>query len=427
MISAPPLGSIARSSTKLLDGRQSAIRRRFRHQSAVRKLLPHERVSDCCWTPVPDAVGIDVVQYDNGSTGYQRLQQCNSVWACPVCAARIGRERHEQAQKTINGSMMDGYHVVMATLTMRHSAYDTAPKLLESMLGTTGNRKGTAWDKLISGGRWSRFCKKYGYVGRIRSLEVTHGENGWHPHLHILLVLEDKADLEDLWYDLAHMWLDALERVGRDGEAEAAVHVTDADKDIADYIAKWGREPKADNRWGAARELTSQTIKRANEGGRTPAQLLELYSDMGDKKAGALFKEYALAFKGERQIVISQGLRKLYLTDDDSAGDDDDEFNIMATLSRSLWNDIRAMGLRGELLEAASESAEQLKTFLREYNMPDALPISPDMTPPPPSSPGSSVTVWLSPPPEPPPPRLAYYRAIGAVGASEPPPTQTNF
>ena len=65
-------------------------------------------------------------------------------------------------------------------------------------------------------------------------------------------------------------------------------------------------------KWGAAEELTLTAKKEArSKTGRSPFQLLADYAERDDKQAGALFAEYAQTFKGLRQLVWSDGLKKL--------------------------------------------------------------------------------------------------------------------
>ena len=83
-------------------------------------------------------------------------------------------------------------------------------------------------------------------AGRIRSLEVTHGQNGWHPHTHELLFVDPKMPAEWLRNELANLWLKACTKVGLfrpglDDEAAFLRHSVDVragDSGVADYLAK---------------------------------------------------------------------------------------------------------------------------------------------------------------------------------------------
>jgi len=45
-----------------------------------------------------------------------------------------------------------------------------------------------AWRRTTTGRAGKDFRKLLGIKGTIRALEVTHGQNGFHPHLHVLLL-----------------------------------------------------------------------------------------------------------------------------------------------------------------------------------------------------------------------------------------------
>ena len=40
---------------------------------------------------------------------------------------------------------------------------------------------------VISGRAWIKLRKRLAIIGTIRAMEVTYGEHGWHPDLHVLV------------------------------------------------------------------------------------------------------------------------------------------------------------------------------------------------------------------------------------------------
>ncbi|MBW5466231.1 Rep protein, partial [Pseudomonas aeruginosa] len=50
-----------------------------------------------------------------------------------------------------------------------------------------------AWRRTTTGRAVKDFRKLLGIKCTIRALEVTHGQNGFQPHLHVLLFLEQDA------------------------------------------------------------------------------------------------------------------------------------------------------------------------------------------------------------------------------------------
>jgi hypothetical protein len=170
--------------------------------------------------------------------------------------------------------------------------------------------------------RWSR-------LGNVKALEVTYGEHGFHPHIHEVIFaapgMQDAAgDIEEL--RLA--WITAVIKVGlspaskRDAMIEHAFDLK-AGAFVTDYIAKFGREPAPScrqidalkDRWGVHSEVTRFTTKIGTTGkkdyiGLTPFGLLADYAENNDAQSGMLFREYAEAFNGKRQLTWTPGLKK---------------------------------------------------------------------------------------------------------------------
>jgi hypothetical protein len=196
----------------------------------------------------------------------------------------------------------------MLTLTTRHDKKDDLLELL--------NQLKAAKHRFSSHRAYKAFKKKL--IGSVTATEIQGGGwNGWHPHFHLILVLDmSQEDAIVETEKLRSAWLSSLESQGLSG-TDAAFDVQDATF-AGKYIAKFG----------AAEELTlSKTKKSRGSGSRNPFQLLADYSEHGDKHAGQLFKEYASVFKGRQQLVWSNGLKKMaqveVLTDDEVAELDD--------------------------------------------------------------------------------------------------------
>jgi len=150
--------------------------------------------------------------------------------------------------------------------------------------------------------------------------------------------------------------------VGGSANRENGLTVVFGEKDISDYLEKWGRLPKQSS-WTVVHELTKQPVKVGRRGGRTPYELLIDYG-AGDKKAGTLFVEYASAFKGSSQLQWSRGLRDMLgiskeqsdavlIEETDSA-----EGDVLALLDRQEWVLILNSGKQAELLKVAGSGNE---------------------------------------------------------------------
>lgn len=353
-----PLGTTAKS-VRHSEGRSD----RFRHQRHAAQLLGGQaRVGLCRWSVISKSAGVDMVasSYGDGQgdrVHYEGLQTCGSVWACPCCGARISETRRDEMNQLLSWARAHGYRVMMLTLTARHGRDDDLADLLDRMKDAKQ--------------RWARHRAyrriKLGLIGSVTATEVTGGgAHGWHPHFHMILILDDDTDLTPL----RDAWLASLRGAGLDG-AGAAFQAQGADAAGA-YIAKWG----------AAEELTlSQRKKGRGRTGRTPAQLLAASCDEGDREAGHLWAKYAIVFHGRRQLVWSRGLKELAgvgeVDDQEAARDQQQDGQIetaRANIPHQVWRDdvaARRADRRAELLDRAEEvGPEQAADELVAGHMP---------------------------------------------------------
>jgi len=197
------------------------------------------------------------------------------------------------------------------------------------------------------------FWSYHRIVGSIRALELTHGVNGWHPHLHVLFFLGDDVKIIPFEQDLKSLWSSALSRSGKYASWSHGVDVRFTDAHVAEYVAKYGKEPN----WTVAHEVAKAPAKMGRDS-RSPLQLLSDYAD-GDLPAGELWREYAATLKGRKQLFWSPGLRELLglvveQTDEEIAKSQDEIAVLLAQLNRDQWRAVVANDARGELLEAAT-------------------------------------------------------------------------
>ncbi len=328
------------------------------------------RVKGCGHTPVGATVGI--VRGDHGGHHFSGIETCGSVWVCPVCAARITERRREDVKATLEAALAEGSQAAMFTLTIPHTRFDD--------LGSLRRGVSKCWEKVQAGVGWKAMKARSGFIGSIRALEVTHGGNGWHPHLHVVIVFDqglNQDGLSGFSSELFARWARAVEREGFGHCSEKAFSmepITDAEG-VSKYCQKWG----------AAEELTKAHVKKGREGGRTPFQILSDIHDAehvelieGDdgrqlRQDRALFSNYATAFKGARQLTWSRGLRQRYLdepeqTDEQIAGEEpessDQEANTEALIAREVWRPIADAGLQAQVLSAMDRAGSKGVTAL---------------------------------------------------------------
>jgi hypothetical protein len=337
---------------------------RFAMQSVARSILPGSQTAKCLRVPFRPTVDV-LYSPSTGSASFGGLVTCHSVWACPICAAKISERRRVEIQAAMTAWKAQGGSVVLLTLTHGHGPWDPLSGLLrgedQALKRFFGCRQGV--DLMSALGR----------VGHIRAWEVTHGRlravsNGWHPHFHILLFLRSSHhDLE--WAEdwAFRIWHNACRLSGLSLPSRShGVKLEDGSRAAA-YVSKMGLEdpPSA---WGLDAEMTKGHIKRARDG-ETPFDFLRACLAGEDPQARALFREFAGAFKGKKQLVWSRGLRERLgvdlVTDEELAGTHEDDAEILGRLSDQDWRLVLRFDVRGELLELARHGWEPVERFLQ--------------------------------------------------------------
>lgn len=275
---------------------------RWALKSVVNKLMPKSRTSKCHRWRIPTQKPTVYRKHDaeKPRAFYGGLEVCANVWACPVCAAKISERRREELKRAIEEAKRQGLHVSMLTLTAPHYKSDDLAGLLDKMT--------SAQTKLWKDKAGKRLIETYGIVGRIRAFEVTYGENGFHPHFHILLFTErffEPSSMSEAFY---RVWKHCCVSKGLgEPSLKHGVRVDVADEAIGDYVAKWGLDS----------EMTKGHVKRSKTG-YSMTDLLRAYLYTNDKQFSNLWLVYAKAFKGKRQLVWTNGLKSRLLVEEQS-------------------------------------------------------------------------------------------------------------
>ena len=330
---------------------------RWSLKSVANKLLPGSRTSKCMRWRRPDHQ-IELCRgSETGKAYYHGLQVCASVWACPVCAAKITERRRAELVAASAIAKAKGMQVMLATLTVPHGLGDDVSSILDRMQ--------KAYAKLSSTRAGAGFKKSIGLVGTIRALEVTHGENGFHPHFHILYFIKPGASVTPLEveFSLCGLWQDACLKVGLPlPDSKHGCRVDDGSW-AARYCSKWGLES----------EMTkSHTKSSKGKSGRSMWDLLRaVLADPDDKKSGALFQVYAKAFHGRRQLYWSNGLRKLLAvvgkTDEEVANEEvEDTAVVLAEFTDDEWRAVYSTKSESALLDLAEKAPHAVPGYLKE-------------------------------------------------------------
>lgn len=369
-VSAAPLGIYAKTEAKalewgfqfdqetgeILDAPADPKRhraQRFALKSVVNRLLPTSRTSKCCRWRVPKQSLQVHRSIEHGKAFFSGLQVCASVWACPVCAAKISERRRAELVTAVALAKSMGMHVKLLTLTVPHGLGDDLPTLLVQIRN--------AWRRTTTGRAGKDFRKLLGIKGTIRALEVTHGQNGFHPHLHVLLFLEQDATNGCVQGLFTPIWQDACTKAGLPRPSDAHGCRVDDGSKAAAYASKWGLES----------EMTKSHTKQGRNGSRTPWDFLRAFLERSEgwEQSAHLFRTYAAAFKGQRQLYWSNGLRALLAlgeeaTDEEVAAVQEDSAKVLAKLDDEQWSAILATKSEALVLDMAEEHPEALPVLL---------------------------------------------------------------
>ena len=246
--------------------------------------------------------GVGIVARKNAdgsnSAGLSGLSSCHSVWLCPTCGPRIAFHRAREIREIMTAwAEREKGQFLFLTLTMKHKKSDALDDL---------------W-KAISQA-WTRFSRHYsfkkhsnngsGMGGWLKATEVTHGSNGWHVHLHVLIFVRDPLPMISDTNKLFLRWGEIVESEGFSADP-GAQDMRFANPDdvavLAGYLNK--------QRWDSAKEMTAQAGKIAKGESVTPMQIL-WSAVQGEDAARSLWYVFEHASMGKRQLTWSAEPRK---------------------------------------------------------------------------------------------------------------------
>jgi hypothetical protein len=311
-----------------------------------------DRVNHCRRDPHGQSEFVGIVSGDQGAA-YTGLQTCTSLWACPVCSAKVRHERALRIARCALNWASDGGGLVFPTLTLAHRKSDSLADTLGHLLG--------AWKAVSRSGTYRRVCRRLGVRHSIRAVEITYGYNGWHPHLHLLLFTQSDlspADLRDYWATVLRIWQAYVERHHlRPIDPSRAVYVKAASLTSRKGLEVLGEYlSKAQDGYGIAAEMVRGDLKRGrSKASRSPFALAES-AVAGDREALRLWREYEQTTKGRHVLEVSQGAKAALgwgedLTDEEVTQQEDG--GLVFDLTPHEWSLVVRYRRRGYLLNVA--------------------------------------------------------------------------
>ena len=167
------------------------------HRQGLKHVLDIHRTAKCMWIAINET-SLRKRRQD-GRAFYSGLMQCKSIWACPVCSAKIQEIRRAELAQLIAWAYCNNMKCIMVTLTFPHHSWDELGDLLQKL--------SRSLDCLRGGESWKKFKEKIGFEGLVRALELTIGSNAWNPHSHEIWVIAKDVDFEVVRAKILERWV----------------------------------------------------------------------------------------------------------------------------------------------------------------------------------------------------------------------------
>lgn len=313
----------------------------------------------------PDGV---VVRFD-GQQGYlQNIVTCKQVHTCPICSRKHANEMGLVIEKICAVAARKGLSAVDIVVTGKHKLDDPYKPLLDGVL--------ESWRYVFSGDRTGERKCLARVKHQIKHIETRYSNNGYHPHLHILLLVDEK--------DLADVEKGPFEDQLSDVIGSRFTRKMDELGFVVDPAVGYYCEPV--KIWGAAAhymhkielELT-QSESKQSEYSFSMFQLLDLVkrgiTTIFGRSIPEIYREYAKGIKGKRSFSFSENIKDLGIdvaelkelgeVDQEATREKKESDPILALVETGLWWYLVKNKLVIKLYQAADTGrAEEVEGFL---------------------------------------------------------------
>ena len=330
---------------------QQARAERYALKAVVNSIFPQSETAKCCRArrSLDPVTILKSKEYDKAH--YSGLVHCHSVWSCPVCSAKIAERRRAELVAATATARSMGFTVQLATFTVPHGMGDDVEVILEQIKH--------AWRYMTQSTAYRSVYKSLDIIGTVRAIETTYGQNGFHPHFHVLIFLKtfQPSALTQLYFSC--LWRTACKKRGLSEPSQDRGVVVKDGEQAASYVSKWGLED----------EMTKGHLKTSKgEKGITPWDMLRDVLLTGSESSMRLFAVYSIAFKGSRQLHWSKGLKKLLaiedFTDEELNVIEDDQAYELAQLTVQQWRAVLFTRSEAALLDLAERDPSKIQNFL---------------------------------------------------------------
>ena len=283
--------------------RQREIRQRYKMMEYIKDVLHrfhvlpyNSSIWKCGVIPIGNMVKMSHATFDGmGHAKIEGIAHDHNTWICPTCSLKIAVGRAGELRKLAYRAKKSGLELYHLTITMGHEEWEQLGPMLKEM----DYCRGRFWRN----GTIRRIMKKYFNGRRVSVLEIMRGmddfSNGWHPHLHILLIGEKGIDIESIEKTMSDAWIECLESIGRKGREGIALKIKPCE-DIEDYLTKIPCEIALGNVTKHGHGVHMSFFQMVN---------YALGFPMTREEIEPLIVEYFLATRYRKQLEWSRGLK----------------------------------------------------------------------------------------------------------------------
>lgn len=303
----PQVTALRAAVHKELEAKQARRLQQFRARGVLHSLSSLSRVRTCGAVSVRPEGTVDLMLERAGGVPnafYSGLASCGSVWSCPVCSERIQSERREQVRKLLDFAEKEGLTSVFGTMTLRH---DSRKPLAQTWGALSGAFAAVARDKTVR-----RLRTALGHQGYLRIVEVTHGQNGWHPHIHNITLFAKKPteqQLQELADAEFRVWKKVAQLHGLGAPVRERYDLQLVKQQVEDYFTKTTYRGDISAK-SLSFEVQGGSSKSGRGGSRTSFEILADLVEHRRPEDLKLWHEFEQVSRGKRALTWSQGLKK---------------------------------------------------------------------------------------------------------------------
>lgn len=207
----------------------------------------------------------------------------------------------------------------MITLTVRHTSKDPLAEVWSAV--------SRGWHRVTGGKAWVHDKEQYKVPGWVKAVEVTHGKNGWHVHLHTVIAYKGTSeDAESLGQRIYGRWESGL-RATKTQKGFTALPGYGMDVEVSEggdlgclgrYLSKLGADLE-----GLSREVVQGAQKDGRSTNRTPFQIARDLVDQKKMRDKRIWKEWQEESPGHRALTWAKGFRERFSFDASEATDEE--------------------------------------------------------------------------------------------------------